>query len=221
MRTREIQNIPLKIAPMLQNCTSEELWIEAIVVDSCFYGRTGLVSVLFERGIPVIGRESLHVDNFRKVERSCCVIVRMPVCSTTGLALMLSLSDAQWGLAWCNMLIVLSPFESEVMRHVISCLHLPCKVYAMDARLPPMEICHSILALRKDNNALSPITNSLPSSWLSVQERHAICYSLQGIPVYLQARRRAVSVKTIYSQRDSALRKLGVNSLSALIGEFS
>jgi hypothetical protein len=220
MKPSGVQNIPLEIISMLQKRASEELWVEAIVVDTCFYGRTGLTSLLYERGIPVIGRESLSVDAFWRAECSCCVIIRIPTCPTAGLALMLSLGDVHWGLAWCNTLIVLSPFQREVMRHVISCLHLPCKVYVVDARLPQVNLCCSILDLRKENHVLLPIMNSLPSSWLSAHERHAICYSLQGIPVYFQARRRAVSVKTVYSQRACALKKLGVNSMSALIGMF-
>ncbi|EKN5096066.1 hypothetical protein DYG65_21810 [Yersinia enterocolitica] len=57
-----------------------------------------------------------------------------------------------------------------------------------------------------------------PHLQFSELERLALSQSLQAVPIYWLARCRAVSTKTIYTQRTHALLKLGVTHVRELLG---
>jgi hypothetical protein len=148
-----------------------------------------------------------------------CLVLRLPADPVKALLLTLQLPEAPWCGLGCLSLIVLSPFRPGYLLRVMACLTLPCTVYVLDARLPAETLCNAVLMCRKSAGAGIGLRTAVLSA-LSAHERHALYESLLTVTVHSQAKRRAVSVKTVYSQRARALKKLGVSDLSGLVGCF-
>ncbi|MFT2790181.1 helix-turn-helix transcriptional regulator [Serratia sp. T13T92] len=80
----------------------------------------------------------------------------------------------------------------------------------------------SFLSCKVDENYIKSIVkghviSNLPKMCkLSYKEASVLSYRLQGIDVYNLSRLLAVSIKTVYTQQENALKKLGVRTLSHL-----
>lgn len=201
-----------------QSCSygREALW----VVDGCYYGRTAMVSLLLATGLPVMGTPTLHFDATQRspfVER--CLVLRLPPDPIAALLLTLQLPEVPWHWAECRRLIVLSPFRAGFLLRMIACLRLPCSLQVLDARLPVERLCDAVLSDRARRGiGIGSGAIGLPS--LSAYERRALCESFLAMTAHTQAKRREVSVKTVYTHRTRALAKLGVKSVSGLVGRF-
>ncbi|EOT1929380.1 hypothetical protein ACNHUP_004472 [Serratia marcescens] len=197
-------------------CDREALWI----VDECYYGRTALMALLHATGLPVTATPTLRFDEapgdptFR-----CCLVLRLPPDPVKALLLILQLPDVPWHWSGCRTLIVLSPFRPGYLLRVIACLRLPYAVQLLDARIPANTLCDAVMVRRKYAGiGVGLRTIVLPV--LSAYERRTLYESCLAMTAYTQAKKRAVSVKTVYAHRARALEKLGVRSLSGLIGRF-
>lgn len=194
---------------------TDALWI----VDPCHYGRSGLVSLFGEAGVPVEGTPGLQCDDVLAFVNDRCLVLRLPSDPVSALVLLLRLPEVPWTLLRCHTLVVLSPFSTGCLLRLFGCLKLPCFVQVLNARLPLHLLKDAILARRKYariGNGLG--TQGLPV--LSIYERRTLWESLQAVSIHTQAKKRFVSTKTVYSHRVRALAKLGHRDLSGLIGRL-
>ncbi|WP_439070486.1 hypothetical protein ACSJL3_005183 (plasmid) [Serratia nevei] len=197
-------------------CSPTSLW----VVDRCLYGRAGLVSLLQAGGAQVEDSPTLQYEGVRGHGVHRCLVLRLPSDPVIALRLVLSLPEVPWHMLACDVAIILSPFRSGYLLRVMGCLKLPCAVQVLDARLPAHVLCDAVLA-RRYNAFVGTALGATVLQRLSVHERRVLCESLLAWSAHSQAKKRFVSVKTVYAHRARALAKLGVKGMSGLVGRFA
>ncbi|HHQ6627919.1 TPA: helix-turn-helix transcriptional regulator [Serratia fonticola] len=200
-----------------------------VVVDVCDYGRQGLVFAL---------KETMHVEGKKEVfafpsldialslrwpVRSNrimqCLVVRLPPVDQEALLMLLQLSElVQRTVVEGFQIVVISPFDQVLTRRLMEVMG-GGEFTVIDARLPISLLCREIFV---EMMRESLIQDGLRvSSILSPNERKALFLSLQNRNVHQQARSRRISPKTIYTQRRSALRRLGVPNILSLLRLFN
>lgn len=205
---------------MLRNVSSFGSSTSFWVVDCCPYGRAGLVSLLQAGGVQVEDSATLHYEGIRDHGVHRCLVLRLPSDPVMALRLVLSLPEVPWQMLACDVVIVLSPFRSGYLLRLMGCLKLPCAVQVLDARLSAHVLCDAVLA-RQYYAFVGTALGATALQGLSGYERRALCESLLAWSAHSQAKKRFISVKTVYSHRAHALAKLGVKGMSGLVGRFA
>ncbi|MNT30044.1 hypothetical protein D3C72_1658180 [compost metagenome] len=146
------------------------------------------------------------------------LVVRLSTQPVLALQQLLQLDGAVMEQLGYQRLVVLSPFAADVVRTLLVCGDMRLPVQIVNARLPVWRLCRVVLAqgtlLQEGHDHRLP---RMPGRVFTPSERDVLLRTLQEIPVHLQARRRQVSAKTLYTQRNAALQKLRVSGLSALV----
>ncbi|MFT2789684.1 helix-turn-helix transcriptional regulator [Serratia sp. T13T92] len=198
-------------------------WFVACV-DACSYGRMGLHSALkhppfMEGGKRVVGVSSLDealqmtwpyaLDN--QIVR--CLVVRLPSLTREALIALLQLSEVMpYAAERYHQVVVLSPFDVAGVQPLLTAMGM-ANVRIVDARLSLPALCSAVLATPEEWMA----ERGGMSHELTEHERSVLRQTLQFRSVPQQARTRQVSVKTVYSQRFSALMKLGAQDIRSLL----
>ncbi|MHC6133028.1 helix-turn-helix transcriptional regulator [Serratia marcescens] len=196
-----------------------------VVVDTCDYGRQGLVCALKET-IYIEGKKAVFAcpaldialslrRPARNSEATQCLVMRLPPAAREALVMLLQLSEFVQGAAMGGFrIVVLSPFGKVLTQRLMEVMGMD-ELATVDARLPTSLLCREIgLAMKREPQ--------VQEGWqvlsvLSPSERKALSLSLQNRDVHQQARSRSISPKTVYAQRRGALRRLGVPSVLSLL----
>lgn len=209
------------------------LW-QVTVVDNCSYGRLGLMMALRQHipqrlaelvlvKSPLDGLLSPCLPQEARepiVEPWRCLVLRLAGDVTAALVLLLKLGGLP--VAHYVRVVVVSPESLKVIvRRLLLSAGLYSVVNIVSARLSPPDLCQAILPVSDGNFVANREEESLlpccPGRVLTWRERRALALTLQEVPIYEQARRAQVSMKTIYAQRTRALMKLEVQGVSALL----
>jgi DNA-binding CsgD family transcriptional regulator len=196
---------------------------QAWVVDACGYGREGLVQLARQAGatgVQAVTRLSLLPGQMaREWDEVGLCVVRLPaepapLCHElrTLLSLLPALPPAiqvvvlvPCGLRWV-VVTLLRGLENLLCPPAVgvfsSRLALPSLTAVLEARLRGQTLCGELSR---------PAGVSLRRG-LSIPELEALSAYLHGTSVPALARRRAVSAKTVYNQRRTALYKLGAQT---------
>ncbi|CAI1948431.1 helix-turn-helix transcriptional regulator [Serratia fonticola] len=210
-------------APGLARHTSLPGWF-VVCVDACSYGRMGLHSAL--KHLPfiagrkrVVGVSSLdealqttlpYVLDSQVVR---CLVVRLPSLTREALIVLLQLSEMmQYAVGRYHQVVVLSPFDITGVQPLLTVMGM-ANVRIVDARLSLSALCSAVFSGTEAWMA----EGWLLSHELTDHERSVLRKTLQFRSIPQQARTRQVSVKTVYSQRLSALMKLGVQDIRSLL----
>ncbi|MEL5428871.1 hypothetical protein [Serratia nevei] len=124
-------------------------------------------------------------------------------------------------------LVVVSPFSPLATGQLLARLGVASCTQVVGARSSMPCLQRALRAPPGRGNecggmTVSPaLASSTGPARLSERERLTLLHSLLEMPVHAQARRCGLSIKTVYAQRASALHKLGVPNLHALLGDFS
>ncbi|MBH2766584.1 response regulator transcription factor [Serratia marcescens] len=197
-----------------------QVWSSVTVVDGCAFGRLGLMAALTTAALPAQVWATLDSEAFQAVRQSAgghCLVLRLPLPTATGIAQLLALGDVPWATLQYRAVIVLSPYAPTAVRQVVDRLGVQCDLYVLSSRLTPRVLIEAVTAL----SDIPAAPRRAVAYVLSDLERCALRGTLVAEPVYRLARRREVSVKTIYAQRNMALKKLGVRSLAELVKLWS
>lgn len=195
------------------------------VVDSCQYGRQGLRQMLMLGASYDVGiRDHVRVEDAFSdgvpVER--CLILRLPPKPALALQQLLYLEGKRMAAAGFLRLIVLSPFEANVMiRRVLVCCGMRNPVRIVCAQSPVTWLRRVVLSqgtLSQEGD--DEVLPYMPALRLSSAEREVLSNSLKEIPIYLQSQRRGCSSKTLYTLQQKALKKLNASGLQGLMQHF-
>ncbi|HEJ6984597.1 TPA: hypothetical protein SMF26_004706 [Serratia marcescens] len=195
------------------------------VVDPCQYGRQGLLHMLMlDPSCKVDVRDYERVEEVFSgsfpVER--CLILRLPFKPAQALQQLLYFDDNRLTATGFSRLIVLSPFEVNVVvrRALVCCgIRLPVRIvcaHSPVAWLRRVVLSQGLLTQEGDDEVLP----RMPALRLSSAEREVLSNSLKEIPIHLQSQRRGCSNKTLYALQRKALRKLNASSLQELMQRF-
>ncbi|MEA5217530.1 hypothetical protein [Enterobacter cloacae] len=198
-------------------------WI-VVHVDACNYGRTGLQTALeyfsfigdrnFVISVSSL-EEALHETHpyvfSGRIMR--CLVVRLPSMTREALIMLLQLSEmTQDDIVLYHQVVVLSPFDTVTVRRLVAIMGMT-NVRVVDSRLSPLALCNTVHFGSKERMAKGRYLGQV----LTSIERNALRQSLLFWPVQVQAELRSVSIKTIYNQRDKALRKFGAHNMRTLL----
>lgn len=148
-----------------------------------------------------------------------CLVVRLPDVPQDAMAILLSLGSMPLNIY--THVVVLSYVEPDIVRRFLLGGGVNRPVRILDSRLPITALCRAIVP----PTSLEP----LPLTWFgevflprltslfTPGEMRALWSVQKAIPMYKQVIRTGVSNKTLYNQRNTALRKLGVRSVNDLI----
>lgn len=202
----------------------EEIDLFLVYVDACSYGRMGLYSALsppyFKARVRgVLGVSTLdealqatrpHAYNGR-LERY--LVVRLPPLAREALITLLELSEmVERAATWYHKVVILSPFEEAGVQHLVTIMGMAA-VRIVEAQLSLSALCDSVLFPPK----VGMQEGGRISQVLTTHERRALRQTLQFQAASKQARARNVSLKTIYSQRLTALMKLDVQDIRSFL----
>ncbi|CAI2044302.1 Uncharacterised protein [Serratia marcescens] len=223
-RGREEGSIVASSTGVMSSFDERVRW-SLVVVDTCDYGRQGLVCALKET-IYIEGKKAVFACpaldialSLRRPARNSkvrqCLVVRLPPAAREALVMLLQLSELVQGAAMGGFrIVVLSPFGKMLTQRLMEVMGMD-ELATVDARLPTSLLCREIgMAVKREIQA--------QEGWhvfsvLSPSERKALSLSLQNRDVHQQARSRHISPKTVYAQRRGALRRLGVPSILSLL----
>ncbi|MEB7884028.1 hypothetical protein [Serratia fonticola] len=212
--------------------------LKVAVVDGCNYGRAGLVAALQDApqwngqrlrptGVSDLGRLSmLHAAGSPDdVSRFDCLVVRLPAEPRAALSTLIQLGAPGMRLALTVRLVVLSALTPELVLGVLSRVGIRLWVRVVDDRQSLPVLCRAVCPTGElaDSGVMAwsgqlLADNDLPQ--LSGKERGVLWQSLQMVTVHALARRQALSSKTLYTQRQGALHKLGAAHLKELLRKF-
>lgn len=235
--TRRPGDLARRGSPCLQ--TPEVLSWRVAVVDSCSYGRMGLVNAL--EGVTPGGGLTLRVKGAsglaslsslllcgltapEEMFRLDTLVVRLPSDPRAALSLLLQLGGPDVPPTVTVRLVVLSALAPETIYRVLGQVGVRQQVRVLDDRLPLATLCQ---ALTPPEQNASPgradgddtlMTTGAPA--LSGRESRVLWLSLQMVSMQVLAQRQSVSVKTLYNQRQGAMTKLGASHLQALLDRF-
>ena len=217
----ETRAVPPSLLPVPQDGG----W-QVTLVDSCCYGREGLRAAL-EQYSPSSGDGVTltlpHLvimpgeEGATKAQR--CLTIRLPPVAREALHLLLQLALLPTG--YYARVVVISAIEPTVVRRVLFSVGLRCQVCFADDRLAPEALCR-IVTLRQENEDYpEEALPSKPRYRLTPAEYRVLTWTLLGLSVREQAYQSCTMVKTIYTQRTAALRKLKVRDIRMLLRQFS
>lgn len=222
---REREEGDVMVAPTGVPSLDERVRWSFVVVDTCDYGRQGLVCALKET-IYIEGKKAVFACpaldialSLRRPARNGkvteCLVVRLPPAAREALVMLLQLSEFVQGAAMGGFrIVVLSPFGKVLTQRLMEVMGMD-ELATVDARLPTSLLCREIGLAMKREPQVQEGWQAL--SVLSPSERKALFLSLQNRDIYQQARSRSISPKTVYAQRRGALRRLGVPSVLSLL----
>lgn len=208
------------------------------VVDGCHYGRVGLVTALGGvqwNGLKlrVVGMKDFGALSMLQpppdVEdgtlRFDCLVVRLPSDPRAALCTLLQLGVTSLSLPLTAHLVVLSALTPEVVLRVLSRIGVKLRVRVLDDRLPLAMLCQAVCPQDEwhDRETMAWSRQLLANTGtpqLSVKERGVLWQCLQMVSVHTLARRLKMSSKTLYTQRQGAIHKLGAAHLNALLRQF-
>lgn len=215
----------------------EALTWRVAVVDSCSYGRTGLVSAL--QGAAPRSGLTLRVRGTHGLEmlstlllsgltapeemfRLDTLVVRLPTEPRAALSLLLQLGGPDVPPTVTRRLVVLSALAPETIYRVLGQVGVRQRVRVMDDRLPLATLCQAVGPSDKENDPLARAdwNGTLAGVALSDSESRVLWQCLQMVSIRVLAQRQSVSAKTLYNQRLGAMNKLGASHLQALLDRF-
>ncbi|MGF6188986.1 LuxR C-terminal-related transcriptional regulator [Serratia sp. 2723] len=209
------------------------------VVDGCHYGRVGLVAALQggphwdglklrPTGVKDLGALHRHWVTGRASYDGLqfdCMVVRLPADPRAALSTLLQLGAPGMPLALAERLVVLTALTPELVLRVLNRVGVRLWVRVLDDRLPLAVLCRAVYP--QDElydpdimawSALLLADTGTPE--LSSRERGVLWQCLQMVSVHALARRLDISSKTLYTQRQGALNKLGAAHLKVLLRQF-
>lgn len=207
------------------------------VIDPCAYARTGLVSLVSERcnGTVLSLESSLAYQQLPQSERiqsGGVVAFRLPTAlaplldAVTFLHRFLSQpvhgpSPGRWSVGRVVLLTDLSPFWLyDTLRSALPEVAL-LSVSVLPARARPQQVRAALLCAEPRTQLVHQALKTTAvrrARGLSANEINVLRHLLvDDVSIAVQARIKGVSAKTLYSQRLSAMRKLGVRTLSGLL----
>lgn len=197
------------------------------LVDACSYGRIGLDSAFRQSPLTeeIIAFSALntaflstpHQAISGTVERY--LVVRIPSTPRESLVLLLQLCEiVQLSTANYHQIVVLSSFDVERVHRMITVMG-GRSILVTDSRLSMSSLCSTVFSLAEKK--VPSFVSQPESPLLTYYEHKALYQCLKDRPIYLQARCRHVSPKTIYTQRSAALRKFGVTNILSLLRTLS
>lgn len=202
-----------------------------IIVDPCAFGRAGLKAAFpvcrslgadSSLGVASLSaaRQALPVSTWVDGELRGCLVVRLPAEPRSALAMLLELATPGMQAAFANWVtVLLTSAPVRRVRWLLAVMSGNLAVRVMDGRLPVAELQHSVLATCCAPTCLSS-EDAYHGAVLSKRERRVLLFTLQGVAIAEVARRCAVSHKTLYNQRHTALLKLGVRGVRGLLCLF-
>lgn len=223
-RGREVWGIMASSAGIMSSFNEQVRW-SFVVVDTCDYGRQGLVYAL---------KETTHIEGKKEVftcpaldfalllrwparnsKVTQCLVVRLSPAAREALVMLLQLSELVQNAAMGGFrIVVLSPFGKMLTQRLMEVMGMD-ELTTVDARLPTSLLCREIgMGVKREPQVQE---GGLVFSVLSPSERKALLLSLQNRNVHQQARSRSISPKTVYAQRRGALRRLEVPSILSLL----
>lgn len=196
------------------------------VVDTCSYGRLGLVTALHapEKGRHVVAVDSLAACPPPEASIPSCLVLRLPMTAQSTLSALLKLGESP--LVLYSHVVVVTDVAPEVVRRMLISVGLRGRMTVVDGHQRLSDVCQALFTQmgRKQHFLAHSLYITQPRrlyTLLSAKERHVLEKTIREVSVYTQARQLQVSAKTIYSQRASALRKLGVPNVQALLRQFA
>lgn len=154
-----------------------------------------------------------------------CLVVRLPPDPRAALSTLLQLGAQGLLLSLTAHLVVLSALTPEVVLRVLSRVGVKLRVRVLDDRLPLAVLCQAVYPQDEwhDREAMAwsgQLLANTGTPQLSVKERGVLWQCLQMVSVHTLARRLKMSSKTLYTQRQGAIHKLGAAHLKALLRQF-
>lgn len=217
---------------------------QLMVVDPCAFGRAGLVAALsadLPAGAPTViaGGTLTAVSQAWRGERqasgwlsgaeSGCLVVRLPADPKAALALLLALGAPAGRAAFARCVtVLLTPHPPARVRWMLAATGGDLATRVVADGKPVAVLRRAVLTacgigVRGDagrgRNERTPRAVSAPT--LSGRECRVLLLTLQEMPVAEMARRQAISHKTLYTQRLTAMRKLGVRGVHGLFAWLS
>lgn len=188
------------------------------VVDRCAYARQGWEALLAGAGpLCVWAGPGAGVVGMWPPAEHGCLVLSLATGVQTALAQLLALDNAHLVQAGYTRLVVVTPFAVEAVREVLRCCAIRVPVHIVRAQTPLSTLYRVIVTPSGQGEQLRCTATQV----LSPPERRALLCSVQAIPVHRQAQRQKRSAKTVYTQRDSGLRKLRAAGVSALFRRFT
>lgn len=212
-------------------------WRHMGVVDPCCYGRLGLVSALLS--LPRTAPEPRTVVGFGTVQEALlyraaprddmesergpdelapwdALMVHLPQEPQAGLSLLLQMGTPGVSRIPLSRLIVLSSFPVREVRRVLQAVRVAHPLHVINARLGVRELC---LAPGAGGTEMVPPPGMAPVH-LTAKERLVLLGSLQERSAAEQARLYGMNPKTVYGHKQSAIHKLGAETLRQLLDRF-
>lgn len=211
-----------------------------LIVDPCAFGRVGLSAVLSDEvsaggALAVMAVTSLSAA--RQILRSSspvsslpspvggqsgCLVVRLPTEPRTALALLLELGTpavqklfARW------VTVLLTSIPAAQVRWLLAAMGGNRAVRVVDDSQSVVRLRSAVLAASRaaacDSGDIRDEAMSPAGPLLTARECRVLLFTLQGGAIAEMARRHAISHKTLYSQRHTALLKLGVRGVHGLL----
>ncbi|MGQ8701795.1 helix-turn-helix transcriptional regulator [Serratia marcescens] len=212
-----------------------------MIVDPCTYGRAGLKAALpVDWPMPENVAQAVATVSAARRALSCnsplsawrlgssrgCLIVRLPAEPRTALAMLLELGTPAVQAAftdWVTVLLTSVPVRR--VRWLLAVTGSNPMVSVMDDRHPVVRLQRSVRAVCRASIRVRG-ENAEGAAWsagavLSERECRVLLLTLQGVAIAEVARRYAISHKTLYNQRHTALLKLGVRGMRGLLCLFA
>ncbi|HAU95799.1 MAG TPA: hypothetical protein DCX33_07690, partial [Serratia marcescens] len=153
--------------------------------------------------------------------RGGCLVVRLPADPRTALALLLELgTPAVQATFACWVTVLLTPAPAVRVRELLVATGSDLAIRVVDDSQPVEQLCRTVLASACAWDDIRRVAARPAGPVLSERERRVLLFTLQGVAMADVARRHAVSHKTLYSQRHTALLKLGVRGMCGLLSLF-
>ncbi|WP_273830914.1 hypothetical protein [Serratia bockelmannii] len=176
---------------------------------------------------------SVQLQGFRQVRGACrlwsgwgkwrepqvggvdVLVVRLSLRPQEALATLLQLGAPSLQLPPSARLVLLTAFAPTTLHWVLALVGVRQRVSIVSDALPVAAVMQAVFLPPKAAHgdvdvAWGAVPVPPPFQRLSERERVVLWQSLQDIPISHQARGRVLSIKTLYTQRSSAFRKLGV-----------
>lgn len=207
------------------------------VVDMCQYGRLGIRGGLLQ---PAMTPRPAVIDTFGTVDEALraglqaialsgtaqvgrCLVVRLSSWPAQAMAQLLQLEGALLVQAGIQRVVILSPFAfNNAVRQILICGAVRVPIRIVNARGPVMLLRRVVLGqgtlLQEGCDERLP---HMPAMVLSAPERRVLRTTLLEVPIRQQALRRHRNHKTLYAQRNNALKKLRATGLAGLLRRFS
>lgn len=198
---------------------------QVTVVDACSYGRLGLATALHapEKGCHVVAVDTLAACPPPDVSIPSCLVLRLSMTAQSTLSALLQLGESP--LVLYSHVVVVTDVAPGAVCLVLISVGLRGRMTVVDGHHRLSDVCDAVASpLRRRLRPLAHIQSVTQPrglyTLLSAKERRVLERTIREVSVYTQARQLQVSAKTIYTQRASALRKLGVPDVPALLRQF-